>query len=188
MNGSPWVNWQQFADLNAGETERAAEDKRQQYEQQKAQMQAAANKLASEAQAVGKAGAYTDITKLGSYTELMDAQKKAQAAEMGTPAGAAWEGYLQKPGQPTYTSPWADLEKHLGVARQAGQQGMTYQRTMRENQAREIEESKRRQQATADRLKAQRDALIKSRHKDVAGYLQDSERYEEQKKRYAGKL
>lgn len=160
MNGSPWMNWQQFAELNETETQRAADERRQQQEQERLKMQGLAGKLVSEAQAVGKAGAYTGITKLGSYGELMEAQKKAQAAQAAAPAGAAWEGYLQKPGESTYQSPWADLEKHLGVARQAGQQGMTFARTMRDNQARELDEYNRRQRAQKERADKERQRLI----------------------------
>lgn len=145
MNGSPWMNWQQFAELNETETQRAADERRQQQEQERLKMQGLAGKLVSEAQAAGKSGGYRGIEGLGSYTELMEAQKKAQAAQMNAPAGAAWEGYLQKPGESTYKSPWADLEKHLGVARQAGQQGQTYYKTMRANQERDLADAKQRE-------------------------------------------
>lgn len=155
MNGSPWMNWQQFAEMNETETQRAADERRQQQEQEQKQYEAAMTQLSQQAQEAGQSGSFSDVTKLGGYKQVMEQQRKAmEAANRPQVAGAAWESFLSQPGA-AYRSPWEDLASRLGQINQYGARAKgAYDRTAAQGKA-ALPEARRRQFQQAQAVEAQ---------------------------------
>lgn len=184
MNGSPWVNWQEFASLNESETQRIADEAQKAQEARRAQMQAAFQQLSNEASEAGKQGGYRGVEGLGSYQQLMKMQQEdAARGQPGAMSGAPWEALMNQGQRQKASDPWADFSKYMGAAQQAGKTGQTYYDTMRRNQARELDEYQARQQGQRDRLAAQQKQYAEDARRSLA-----EREYDDQRRRYAGKL
>lgn len=158
---SDWVNWQQFAELNAPEVQRRSDDNEMRMAEQQRQMDASLGSLSRDAMSWANAGEGNSLSALGSYGDLM-AGAKADAAN--TPAaqqGAPWDSEL---GGTSYASPWGKLSEKLGgIQAQAAQRGAE----VRGNRA--AEQQKAEMKAWDDAQRRAGDSAMNGRRMTEAG-------------------